>query len=414
MAWALKAVAVITERHFAAQVHTLLIQRNPVGTVAVLHPGLRVKLVAQHGAIQQKAGISSQVNNICLGRSHIKDALRVDLGLVERRRLELTLRANINRRAKLPRQIGIEHCQRSGSGLRTKQSQHSTHRPAQHLPPREAPASHFCRFSPAAGFHLILLRKQRLIWLLRCLNTHKLWTSTFWFKDSQETELEIEVKSLPGPGPHPSRAAEEAAHQRDQRVEYRKNGKERNGKLAICKGAAGVAVHIRDGRQAHQRQARNQHARNRRREIVEQLLQAQEVPGGLCRVRCQVRVSVIAQRRVDLQRQDGEDAGHKDRRHKLAHQEMRPHEDRVFELLLNARHRLLLHHSQRAIALMLNLLNWWLLDCCHFSNPPSETARHQGQRSYHLFSPVSGSAAAHRMPTPPDFLMIPAPAAASY
>src|SRR6266536_4303659 len=108
--------------------------------------------------------------------------------------------------------------------------------------------------------------------------------------------LQVEVHMNPGPYPQPTRATEETASYRDHRPEDKKHGKGDNSHFAISISATGVAVNIGQHSKSSQHQARNEHSTSSWREVVQQFLQSQEIPGGLCRIWRHIWVSRRLQR----------------------------------------------------------------------------------------------------------------------
>src|SRR5436853_523955 len=98
--------------------------------------------------------------------------------------------------------------------------------------------------------------------------------------------LQVKVNALPGPYPQPARPTEEATSQRNHRPEHEKHRKGHNSDLTISVGSARVAVNIRQCHQSHERETRDEHTGGSWREVVQQFLQAQEVPWRFGRVWC--------------------------------------------------------------------------------------------------------------------------------
>src|SRR5690348_9322232 len=118
---------------------------------------------------------------------------------------------------------------------------------------------------------------------LRASGTSARWPSPSAWSPRREI-LEIKVNVLPGPDPLPARAAEEAARERRDREEDRDDREQTDRELAVLERAAGIAVHVGQQRHADEDEAGNQHAGDGGREVVQDLLQAEEVPRRLGRV----------------------------------------------------------------------------------------------------------------------------------
>ena len=117
MTGTLEAITVITERHCTAEMHTFLIQCSPVGTITILHNGLRVQLILKECATQQKLCISRKVNNVRFRTLLIKDTFYIQLVICQLRGgWKICFLTNRDGRAELTCQIGIEHVQRTGNG----------------------------------------------------------------------------------------------------------------------------------------------------------------------------------------------------------------------------------------------------------------------------------------------------------
>jgi len=121
---------------------------------------------------------------------------------------------------------------------------------------------------------------------------------------------------------------------------------------SILERPAGVAVHIGQQRQPDEGEARQEYTGDGRREVVQLLLQAQEIPRRLAGfgVRfgfsCSRRGASIAMlATVSITVIIIADMNSR-------HQQMRPDEHGVFELLLDPCDGLLLDHRQRAIPLL--------------------------------------------------------------
>src|SRR6185312_4817700 len=95
------------------------------------------------------------------------------------------------------------------------------------------------------------------------------------------------------------RPTEEAAHERGDGEEDSDDREDTDRELAIFKRPAWVAVDVGQRRKRDEYTARDQHTCDGWREVVEDLLQAQEVPRRLGRVWREVWIRVLAQRGVD-------------------------------------------------------------------------------------------------------------------
>src|SRR4051794_18426293 len=114
----------------------------------------------------------------------------------------------------------------------------------------------------------------------------------------------------PGEGEVEARATEEHADHHQHGPEHEEHGHEGDRKLAVLGLVARVAVGVRRQHEREQADARDRHARDHRMEHREQLLEAQEVPRRLRRVRRAVDVGERLQRRVHEDRQEERERGH--------------------------------------------------------------------------------------------------------
>src|SRR3954454_14228023 len=118
---------------------------------------------------------------------------------------------------------------------------------------------------------------------------------------------EIEEDAVaPREGEVETRAAEERADDHEHGPEHEEDGEESDGELPVLRLVARIAIDIRRQHEGEQAHAGDGHARHHRVEHGEQLLEPQEVPGRLGRVRRAVDVGQLQQRRVH---EDGEDEG---------------------------------------------------------------------------------------------------------
>jgi hypothetical protein len=173
---AFEAQAVVAERHGAAQVDAALVQRNPVRAIRILENGLGAKLVAEIGPFQQKVGILCQVHHIRFRLLAVEDTSLIDYEFIRRGCLENRFLPYVQRSAKLPRQVGVQHIQRASYRSRGRQAPDGQYRPVQEAPPREALFCNLCGLGAAAMQDFILLWGHR--WFI---NTHKFFLSIVAF-----------------------------------------------------------------------------------------------------------------------------------------------------------------------------------------------------------------------------------------
>src|SRR5271165_1495998 len=129
MAWALEALAVVSEGIFAAQVNTNLVEGDPVGAVSIRDPVLGGHLVLQRSAAKQKHGSVSrlQVHDVGLGGRLIEDALHV-LSKVSLRCGDIVaLRLERDYRSELTGQIRIQHGQSAVRRFGAEEPKPSSH-----------------------------------------------------------------------------------------------------------------------------------------------------------------------------------------------------------------------------------------------------------------------------------------------
>ena len=131
---------------------------------------------------------------------------------------------------------------------------------------------------------------------------------------------------------------------------------QRDGDLAVTGLVAGVAVHERDRRQAHQDERGDRDAGDHRVEVAQQLLQSQEVPRGLRRVRREVGVGQLAQRRVDERGEHGQRHRQDEHGDELFDQQVRPHVDAIALFAFDALDALGRHQGKQAVLLVGALL----------------------------------------------------------
>src|SRR6266540_3691092 len=135
-----------------------------------------------------------------------------------------------------------------------------------------------------------------------------------------------------GPRPHPvvPGAAEERPDDRERRTEHEHHGEQGDGELPVPWLRARVAVDERRRRQADQDDDEwDGDPRHERVEVAQELLEAQEIPGGLRRVRREVGVRQLAERCVDERREDHQARRHDEERDELLDQQVRPDVDAV-------------------------------------------------------------------------------------
>src|SRR5262249_15215571 len=144
VAGALEAVAVVAEGHLAAQMHADLIERHPVGAVIVFDPVLRVQEILQVLAALLEARVF-ETHEVGLGGRLVEHAPLIDRELVLHGGRVRVLALQLDLRAELASQVGIEHRQGAEGGLRAHQPERNRHGTAQHLAPAQAAARHLRR-----------------------------------------------------------------------------------------------------------------------------------------------------------------------------------------------------------------------------------------------------------------------------
>src|SRR5437660_898943 len=96
--------------------------------------------------------------------------------------------------------------------------------------------------------------------------------------------LQVKVHVLPGPAPHPTWTSEEATGNRNHSPEDQEHRKGGYRDFAVRISAAGVAINVWKYYQGKQREPGHHDPRSGGGEVVQQFLQAQEVPGRFGRV----------------------------------------------------------------------------------------------------------------------------------
>src|SRR5919109_1433243 len=132
------------------------------------------------------------------------------------------------------------------------------------------------------------------------------------------------------------------------------------GGVVLRAGAGGLeppGLAKEGGRTATVHTRREQHTCHHRVEVAQQLLQAEEVPRRLGRVRREVRIGQLAKRSVHERREDDQGDRHQQQRDELLDQEVRPHVDAVPLLAFDALDALRRDERQQAV-LLLGALLW--------------------------------------------------------
>src|SRR2546426_11761118 len=97
------------------------------------------------------------MHDIGFGLLMIENASLVDLETIGFGRWKICLRTDIQSRAKLVAQVGVEHSQCTSYAGRCRESPYSKHRSAQETPPRDSLPGHFSSFGPSTMQDFILL-----------------------------------------------------------------------------------------------------------------------------------------------------------------------------------------------------------------------------------------------------------------
>ena len=144
---------------------------------------------------------------------------------------------------------------------------------------------------------------------------------------------------------------EEDRDECQEQPERAQQREQHDGGLPI-RGTVGVDVapvdeRERDPAEGHER--RHHHARHGGMEVGEQLLQPEEVPGGLGDRRRDVAVGKVLERGVDEQAHQQQQDAHHGRREELDADQVRPGHDRVVGLLLDPHDGVLLDQGQQAV-----------------------------------------------------------------
>src|SRR5439155_25048612 len=100
---------------------------------------------------------------------------------------------------------------------------------------------------------------------------------------------------LPGPDEVVAGAAEEDTEDDEDRPEHHEHREEDDRQLAAVRLHAGVLVRIRNRHQTEQTKTRDRHTGDLRLAIAQQLLQTEEVPRRLRRVRREARVRQLTE-----------------------------------------------------------------------------------------------------------------------
>ena len=90
----------------------------------------------------------------------------------------------------------------------------------------------------------------------------------------------------------------------------------------LCEG---LLIEVRRDREQAERDARDRDARDHRLEHLQELLQSEEVPRGLRRVRRAVHVGLTQQRRFHQRREDRDERRERQDRRELDREQVRPH-----------------------------------------------------------------------------------------
>ena len=139
----------------------------------------------------------------------------------------------------------------------------------------------------------------------------------------------VVVPGLARPEPDPPGTANECANDHHRQPQYDKSEKEGQNSelpLLVCVIAVTkrVRIHVGYRNEPYQNQGRQYHTSHPGIEIDQHLLQPQKVPGGLCRVHGQRRISWFLQRSVQSNRPHHQDEGDNDGGQELHPQQVGP------------------------------------------------------------------------------------------
>src|SRR6056297_1225338 len=133
----------------------------------------------------------------------------------------------------------------------------------------------------------------------------------------------------PGQDEVETRASEERADQHKHRPEHEEHRHQARHELAVLGLVGGVAVEERGQDECDQADAGKRHAGHHRVEVHQQLLEAEEVPGGLGGVGGLVGVGQLQQRSVHEDREDERERRHRQCGDELGGEQVRPGVDFV-------------------------------------------------------------------------------------
>ena len=146
----LKTRAIIAKWDRTPQVNTLLIQPDPVRTIAILDNGFRGELVLKRCPLQRELRLFTQVRYVGFGRLDVKHACLANLEITRLCRRKIRLCADGYQRAELTGQVGVEHEERTAHACGGGQPPYCQHRATQEAPPRQPLLRDFGSFRSSA------------------------------------------------------------------------------------------------------------------------------------------------------------------------------------------------------------------------------------------------------------------------